>query len=401
MMKKICGWICFLLCYLGYMGVYIGRNNLSIISPLLKDAGFATEAQLGLLTGLFSLGYAAGKLACGPLGDRFNPKNVAALGVAITGISNIIIGISVWFFPSFALMLALWIVNSLGQSLVWGPLLRLISLNFSKERAPFITSMLVTTTATGGVAGILIASGVSRTAAAPGFLVPGIISLAAALMLFLFFPGKTRSEHTDTPKGGMAAVFRLPQVKRMLIPAFAQGIIKDNVLNWASLYLAAQFLMDLKSLPFFVLLIPLISFIGRMCYPFFFRLCRNDQALVSQLCFTGCLILCVPLALGGVNRFTAIVLLVLISTLGNVMNTSFLSIFPMSMEHTGQVSAIASVMDVVTYSGLGLSSALFGWLIDSFGLSGYKMMFGIFGAAALAGLLLLRLAKEDSIKKSL
>ena len=97
-MKRNRGWLCFVLCYLGYMGVYISRNNLSIISPQLKEAGFATEAQLGLLTGLFSLGYAAGKLICGPLGDRFNPKNVAALGVAISGVSNILIGISVWFF---------------------------------------------------------------------------------------------------------------------------------------------------------------------------------------------------------------------------------------------------------------------------------------------------------------
>ena len=125
-MKRNRGWLCFVLCYLGYMGVYISRNNLSIISPQLKEAGFATEAQLGLLTGLFSLGYAAGKLICGPLGDRFNPKNVAALGVAISGVSNILIGISVWFFPSFPFMLIMWIANSFGQSLVWGQLLRLV-----------------------------------------------------------------------------------------------------------------------------------------------------------------------------------------------------------------------------------------------------------------------------------
>ena len=70
------------------------------------------------------------------------------------------------------------------------PLLRLVSLNFSKERAPFITSMLVTTTATGGIAGILLASGVSHTDTALGFLVPGAVSLAAAAALLLFFPGE-------------------------------------------------------------------------------------------------------------------------------------------------------------------------------------------------------------------
>ena len=68
----------------------------------------------------------------------------------------------------------------------------------------------------------------------------------------------------------------------------------------------------------------------------------------------------------------------------------------MSMEHTGQVSAIASVMDVVTYSGLGLSSAVFGALIDAFGLWGYQIMFAAFALFALLGLLLLQRAKRRS-----
>ena len=396
MKTKKWGWLCFALCYFGYMGVYISRNNLSIISPQLKEAGLATAAQLGLLTGLFSLGYAAGKLLCGPLGDRFNPKNIAALGVAVAGLSNLLIALCLWFFPCFPAVLALWIINSLGQSLVWGPLLRLISLNFSGGRAPFVTSMLVTTTATGGVAGILIASGAGRQDPALGFLAPGLITLLAALLLFCFFPGKTTGAGRAGKPGGMAAVFRQPEVRRMLLPAFAQGGIKDNVLNWASLYLAARFLMDLAQLPFFILLIPAVSFLGRMCYPLFYRLCGQDQARVSQLCFAGCLLLSVPLILGGFSRVPAVVLLVLLSTLGNVMNTSFLSIFPMSMEHTGQVSAIASVMDVVTYSGLGLSSAVFGALIDAFGLWGYQIMFAAFALFALLGLLLLQRAKRRS-----
>ena len=156
-----------------------------------------------------------------------------------------------------------------------------------------------------------------------------------------------------------------------------------------------------KSLPFFVLLIPLISFIGRLCYPIFYKICRNDQALVTKLCFAGCIVFCIPLILGVKNEILAILLLVLLSTLGNVMNTSFLSIFPMSMEHTGKVSTIASVMDVVTYSGLGISSAVFGWLINSFGLTGYKMMFGMFGLAALLGLLLLQFTKTHIKNRSI
>ncbi len=390
MYSNIRGWggSCFALCYFCYMGVYISRNNLSIISPQLQTLGIATAAQLGLLTGLFSLGFAAGKLLTGPFGDRFNPKVVAALGVGSAGCANLLIGLLLRVYPFFPLMLLLWVINSFGQAMVWGPLLRLISLNFERERAPFVTAMLVTTTATGGMLGILLASAVSEKSPAPGFFVPGAVSLAAALLLFFLFPGKTAGDNEQLAvpvKGAMKNAFRLPQVKKMLVPAFSQGVIKDNVLGWAALYLAARFEMDLKSLPFFVLLIPAVSFLGRMCYPFFYQLCGHRQERVSILCFLGVGALCLPLILGGGNRIVATVLLVLISTLGNMMNTSFLSIFPMSMHHTGQVSAVASLMDVVTYSGLGISSALFGKLIGCFDSLGYQLMFGAFLVFAVIG----------------
>lgn len=397
-MKRKWTWLCFALCYFGYAGLYICRNNLSIISPQLASSGFATEAQIGLLTGLFSLGYAAGKVLCGPFGDRFNPKNVAAAGIATTGVSNLLIALSMCFFPSFPLTLFLWIVNSFGQSLVWGPMLRLTSLNFSEERAPFVSSMLVTTTASGGVLGILIASAVGRENVAMAFLVPGLVTTAAALILFLGFPGKTKDgTQKAKPRGGMLAALRLKEVRQMLIPAFAQGVIKDNVLNWAALYLAARFLLDLRALPFFVLLIPVVSLIGRLCYPFVYRLCRHDQVRITQCCFIGCLVLSLLLILGWFSAVPALVLLVLIAMLGNIMNTSFVSIFPISMAHTGLVSTIVSLMDVVVYSGLGLSSALFGVLIGKFGLIGYQLMFGIFALVALIGFTLLFLSKKSQV----
>ena len=385
MSKKRWSWLCFSLCYLGYMSLYICRNNLSIISPLLVKEGLATASQVGLLTGLFSLGFAGGKVLFGSLGDRFDPKVIAASGILISGVSNLLIGI--FADGGFYIMLLLWILNSIGQSLVWGPCLRLMIMNFPHEKVPFVNSMLVTTTASGSIAGILIASALAQVKVEPGFLVPGVIALSAALLLLFLFPGESKSgSGQKAQKGGLIAVLKHRSVRRMLLPAFAHGVIKDNVLNWASLFLAVRYALDLKSLPIFIILIPLISFVGRLCYPVFFRICKNNPVRVSVVCFAGSLLASVPLALDLLPVWPAAVLLVLISTFGNVMNTSFLTMFPITMERHGLVSSTASLMDVVTYSALGLSSALFGLLIDHFGVGGYQMMFGAFIVMGVIGI---------------
>lgn len=387
MNKKQWPWACFALCYFGYMSLYICRNNLSIISPLLVEEGIASASQVGLLTGLFSIGYASGKVLFGSLGDRFDPKWIAGVGIAISGLTNLLIGL----LPGgFLWMLLLWILNSIGQSLVWGPSLRLMILNFPPERTPFVNAMLVTTTASGSIAGILIASAVAKADAAPGFLVPGVIALSASLCLVFLFPGKSGAgDQKSAQKGGLIAALKHRSVREMLLPAFAHGLIKDNVINWASLYLAARYLLDLSQLPVFILLIPLISFLGRLCYPIFFRLCGCDPQRVTVVCFAGCLLAAAPLMLNFCNVWLAVVLLVLLSTFGNVMNTSFLTMFPITMEKHGLVSSTASLLDVVTYSALGISSAIFGALIEACGLSGYQWMFGAFMIFAVVGLALL------------
>ena len=50
MAKKRWPWICFALCYFGYMSLYICRNNLSTISPLLVEEGIATASILDVAT---------------------------------------------------------------------------------------------------------------------------------------------------------------------------------------------------------------------------------------------------------------------------------------------------------------------------------------------------------------
>lgn len=54
------------------------------------------------------------------------------------------------------------------------------------------------------------------------------------------------------------------------------------------------------------------------------------------------------------------------------VNTSFLSVFPISFSKTGNIASVGGVLDLVTYLGSGVSAFIYGIAIEKMG---YSIMF--------------------------
>ena len=75
----------------------------------------------------------------------------------------------------------------------------------------------------------------------------------------------------------------------------------------------------------------------------------------------------------------------------SIINTSILSIFPLRYAKTGNVASISGVMDLATYAGSGISSLVYGFVIDSFG---YVPMFASWIAISVISVAVLLTMKE-------
>ena len=84
--------VIFWLLYLSYVAIYMARQNLSMASPALQDAGLLTAAQLGFIGSVFSVLYSCGRLFNGILGDRIASKILIITGLAFSGVANLLIG---------------------------------------------------------------------------------------------------------------------------------------------------------------------------------------------------------------------------------------------------------------------------------------------------------------------
>ncbi len=379
----------FLIGYLAYSAIYVARLNFSVASALLEAGGILDKAQIGIIGSIFSFTYAVSKIPNGYIGDRFSSRKVIVIGLMIVSVSNLLIG---WF-PGFWSIAALWGGNAYGQSMLWGPMLRTFSECCEEKKAKKVSQFLVSSVAAGSIIGLWLATYcASYGSAAFCFLLPGCVTAVMALVVKFFFADAAGA--AKSRKGSIGQSFRNvwgePEFRRIIFPAIAHGMIKDNINVWLGVYFIDTFQIDLERVAGYVFIIPVFALLGRMLYPAVYRILKNDS-MVSGFSFLCCAVAAAVLCTDGVSALVAMVCLGVLSAMVAMINTHMLSIFPTMFSAKGSLSFTASVMDLLTYTGAGIGSLIFGMLIQYFG---FKSMFLIWGAVSVASFLLLELFRR-------
>ena len=117
------GLILFLLCWISYFSTYIGRQNYSAVMAEIIQAEGYLNRTCGLVGTGFFICYGLGQVFSGFLGDRWNPKWMIFIGIAISAIVNGVMA----FLQSPEAMVAVWCLNGAAQSMTWSPILRIFS----------------------------------------------------------------------------------------------------------------------------------------------------------------------------------------------------------------------------------------------------------------------------------
>jgi OPA family sugar phosphate sensor protein UhpC-like MFS transporter len=96
-------WRVFLSLLFGYSFYYLTRKSLTFTMPILMQDLNYTKADLGNLATILSISYAISKFTSGILADRMNARYLMGLGLVVTGVLNILFGLSssILFFSLF------------------------------------------------------------------------------------------------------------------------------------------------------------------------------------------------------------------------------------------------------------------------------------------------------------
>ena len=112
-----------------YLFFYTGRHNFGWASKSMSEDLGISYTFIGWISFSMLIGYSLGQLINGSLADRLNPKYMIPVGAYLSIACNI--GIS--FANSGELILVLWFLNGIFQSMAWAPGGKIITAWFSAE----------------------------------------------------------------------------------------------------------------------------------------------------------------------------------------------------------------------------------------------------------------------------
>lgn len=176
----------FLGIFIGYAGYYLVRKNFSMVMPDLIQQGY-TKADLGVALSAISISYGISKFVMGTVSDRSNARVFLSLGLVLSALTMIVMGLFPFATASIGIMFALLFINGWFQGMGWPPCGRVVVHWFSvKERGTKMSVWNVAHNVGGGLMAPIAIAGLTVFGTWQGKLFfPAVIALAVALVVYL------------------------------------------------------------------------------------------------------------------------------------------------------------------------------------------------------------------------
>ena len=345
--------------------------NYSMAMPFIGEDLPSVAERTGVIASCFFFSYACGQLFCGRIGDRVRPERMILLGLFFSAAANLAFG----FAYTFVGMACAWMLNGCFQSMLWGPIIRIVSSIYSKEAYNRVTPILMLST----VAGYLVAwvlSGVLSSHFSWRYAMGVPAVLLAAFAVYWFFgvrdigalrvdAAQTGDEWDEPIKPcGMLHVLKQAKLWPVLGASFCHGMVKDGISLWAPLYFLTLFDMPFSNTIGFILLIPVFNALGVWFASWLNKRMGLRERRTSALLFCLTLsILALVVMAGGTSVLTASVLVAAASGMSHGLNSILLSYLPLTCAAYGRSSSVAGLMDFCSYLGVAISSVAVGAIV--------------------------------------
>ena len=253
-------WQVFIGIFIGYAGYYLVRKNFSLAMPDLIAQGYS-KSDLGFALSGVSIAYGISKFVMGNMSDKSNARTFLSLGLFLSGIVTIFMGVSTWATSSIHVMFILLLLNGWFQGMGWPPSGRVMVHWFSqRERGQKMSFWNIAHNIGGGLVGPIAFWGMLIFGNWHSlFYFPGIVAIVIAFITYFLVrdtpescglptiedykkdfsnPYQTHdSEHLSTKELFYTYVFRNKLLWYIAIANAFVYLVRYGVLDWSPTYL--------------------------------------------------------------------------------------------------------------------------------------------------------------------
>lgn len=377
-----------------YFVSYLTRINFAAIISVMVSATGYSKAILSIAVTSSFVTYGVGQCISGFMGDRFSPKGLISIGLCTTALINTllpVLGTAPW-------MIFLWSINGFAQSLMWPPLVRIMTCVFSDEEYKYASVKVSWASSFGTMAVYLVAPMlISAFSWKAVFWFAAVAGLTMLVIWHKYCPAISETENKiDEVYRSNESWFSVVMIP-ILFVIVLQGMLRDGVTTWIPSFIAETY--DLKNS---------IAILTSVVLPVFAIICFNITAWLYRTKFKN------PVACAGTLLLVGTIAgAFLLWTVGKtpVVSIGMAAVFTGTMHGVnlmvtnlilpwfkkyGNISTISGILNSCTYVGSAISTYGIAALSETFGW-GYTV--AVWSVVAFVGMLVCLLTAKPWIRR--
>ena len=392
------GTLLFVACWAAYCASYLGRINYTAALTAIVADGVFSKSHAGFIGTVYFFCYGAGQIFSGILGDRVSPYKMVGTGLVGTVCANILMPLCS---GSYIVMSVVWGLNGIVQSMLWTPILYIISNILPEEQRRRACLYIAASFPVGSLLSYVISAGAIKFASWHfAFFIPAGI-IACIFVFWCLAAGKTskilgRREKKTLPvqkntgaKVSLGKLFIVSGAAVICVGILVQGMLKDGVTSWVPTLIKEKYNVSASFSVLLSAVLPIINLSGAWfatkLYEGPFKL---NETAATAFCFALTLIpLTGILFVGHYPIALCVIFFALFTTLITAINHLVITLIPVRFAKYGCASTVGGIFNSCTYIGSAISTYGFGAVSEKFGWTAtvvFWIILGVIGVAACA-----------------
>lgn len=372
-----------------YFASYCTRINFTVMLVKIGSEMSVTKEELSIVVTALTVSYGVGQIISGMLGDRIKAPLLLTAGLSVASICNALM----FFMPSVYSMTAVWCVNGFAQSLLWPPIVRIMSTSLNDSEYSYAAVRVswgssIATICMYTVIPLLLYA-VSWRAV---MIICAFVGALIALVWRVVYP-RLLSEENKNSESKEDRTLKAAAVKGEKLPSFVyvpialimlgiilQGILRDGVAGWMPSYLHETFNIPEEKAIISTVIQAIFSMLSFYVFDVIHRKLFKNEVTCSAVIFALAAVCAVALYVLNMFFDSVLLSLLLMAVIVGCMhgiNLMLITVVPKRMIRSGKVSTWSGILNSCTYIGASLSMYGFAAMANSKGWNFTILMWGV------------------------
>ncbi len=374
------------LCTLVYFGSYMTRQNfgvmlLYVIGNFSASTGIPSDdmsVKLSVILTAMTISYGIGQVVCGFIGDKIKPQYMLTAGLGLASVTNLLMAMPfISNAGNIVLMAILWAVNGVAHSMLWPPIVRIMSMYLTDDEYGYSAvriswgSQFATIILYLGCPLLVTYAKLSwRTVILICAIVGAAIDILWTVLYpkFLQDPLKESIKKADGKKSGGVPlpVFVIVPLICIFFGIILQGIMRDGVTNWTPKLLDDTFNLGEALSTVSAVVLAIFSIISFTAYDFIHRKLFKNEVFCAGIIFAFTAVLSLAVLAMFIFEINSAILSILLMGIivanTHGINLMLITVVPKRFIKSGKVSLFSGVLNACTYIGAAVGNVAFAWL---------------------------------------